>query len=222
MGATAGNAVFSGLAMLLPYLNQEFLGYPAVSSTVFALLRNAITAHHTHFTQLPHQAQQALLNAVRLAIGHHSRDVSSAGIEALAAVAKLQLQAKNSVFLQELRPFQEALFNLLLFEQISPGVLDSVADALFLLILADKDLYINNVRGFIAAQQQQLLQQLQLQSDKVSADQVQQHNQRLVDGFRTLMEDNGLTTEITRANTQKFRTNVRKFTQNIRSFLQQK
>lgn len=226
---SAAEALFVCMTMLVPYFKTGVLAYPDICERYFGLLHTTSTVFPHRFASLTHEKQSHLLECMYLAISHATPSVQQAGLRALNDVVSFRItgakdggvagaggsgkgvgavdindtSVSQSEFGGQIRKFQQALFNMLLFQHIPSCVFDSFADALFPLILADFHRYKENVGGFISQQPPHL-------------------HERLSQGFSKIIESNGLTTDLTRANRQRFRKNIREFVQNVRGLLQRR
>lgn len=84
--------VFRGLASMLPLLTPELLLFPKLCRRYFALLGHMLEVYPSRVASLSPPDFRSLVDSLRFGLAHADTAISGASLEALAALARFQLQ----------------------------------------------------------------------------------------------------------------------------------
>lgn len=86
--------VFRGLASVLPLLTQELLLFPKLCRKYFSLLGHMLEVYPSRVAALATADFASLVDSLRFGLAHSDPLISGASLEALAALARFQLQER--------------------------------------------------------------------------------------------------------------------------------
>lgn len=217
-GTNISQVVYFGLHIITPLISLDLLKYPKLCHDYFSLLSHLLEVYPETVAQLNTDAFTHVLGTLDFGIHHQDIDVVDNCLRALRALASyhynetragkmglgshagLKDQGGN---LQEgiLSQFLRSLMQFLLFEDYSPDLVSSAADALLPLLLCEQGLYQRLGNELIERQPNETLKL------------------RLANALHGLTSANQLTSTLERKNYQIFRKNLTSFLIEVRGFL---
>lgn len=221
-GTNISQVVYFGLHIITPLISLDLLKYPKLCHDYFSLLSHLLEVYPETVAQLNTDAFTHVLGTLDFGLHHQDVDVVDNCLRALRALASyhynetragkmglgshaagLKDQGGN---LQEgiLSRFLRSLLQFLLFEDYSPDLVSSAADALLPLLLCEQGLYQRLGNELIERQPNETLKS------------------RLANALRGLTSANQLTSTLERKNYQIFRKNLTSFLIEVRGFLRTK
>ncbi|XP_024025186.1 exportin-4 [Morus notabilis] len=221
-GTNISQVVYFGLLIITPLITLDLLKYPKLCHDYFSLLSHLLEVYPETVAQLNTDAFSNVLGTLDFGLHHQDIDVVDNCLRALRALASyhyietrggktglgshaagLKDQGGN---LQEgiLSRFLRSLLQLLLFEDYSPDLVSSAADALLPLLLCEQGLYQRLGNELIERQPNETLKS------------------RLANALHGLTSANQLMSTLERKNYQIFRKNLTSFLIEVRGFLRTK
>lgn len=197
------DGVRQGLQTVMPCLTLRMLAYREVTEGYYTLLEIMAALHPQHLASLEPQAVAALMQSLEFALGHHESEVVTQAASITRELAGYDAAHNHSSpFAPALAPLGSRVLKLVLTENLPSGVLDSLADALLPVILADTAAFYATTRALVQAQASP------------------SNQQRLHEGFEKLLKGNGLTSDVkSEKNTKVFRGNFRELVVDLRALL---
>ncbi|KAK4801722.1 hypothetical protein SAY86_022209 [Trapa natans] len=221
-GTNVSQVVFYGLHIVTPLISLELLKYPKLCHDYFSLLSHMLEVYPEMVGQLNTEAFSHVMDTLNFGIHHQDSEVVNMCLRALKALASYQYKetaagkvglgshasdprnpnggTENRIFGRFLRE----LLQFLLFEDYSPDLVGSAADALFPLILCEQSLY------------------QMLGNELIERQANPTFRLRLTTALQFLTSANQLTSMLDRVNYQRFRKNLTNFLIEVRGFLQTK
>ncbi|XP_052287727.1 uncharacterized protein LOC102608553 isoform X3 [Citrus sinensis] len=211
--------VFFGLHIVTPLMSGDLLKYPKLCHDYFSLLSHLLEVYPETVAQLSTEAFAHVLGTLDFGLHHQDSEIVDMCLRALRALAsyhyketgagKVGLAAQaaginNSNGNPEegvLSRFLRSLLQLLLFEDYSPDMVGTAADALFPLILCEPRLY------------------QRLGSELIERQANPPFKSRLANALQSLTSSNQLSSSLDRVNYQRFRKNLTNFLIEVRGFL---
>lgn len=211
--------VFFGLHIVTPLMSGDLLKYPKLCHDYFSLLSHLLEVYPETVAQLSTEAFAHVLGTLDFGLHHQDSEIVDMCLRALRALAsyhyketgagKVGLAAQaaginNSNGNPEegvLSRFLRSLLQLLLFEDYSPDMVGTAADALFPLILCEPRLY------------------QRLGSELIERQANPPFKSRLANALQSLTSSNQLSSTLDRVNYQRFRKNLTNFLVEVRGFL---
>lgn len=211
--------VFFGLHIVTPLMSGDLLKYPKLCHDYFSLLSHLLEVYPETVAQLSTEAFAHVLGTLDFGLHHQDSEIVDMCLRALRALAsyhyketgagKVGLAAQaaginNSNGNPEegvLSRFLRSLLQLLLFEDYSPDMVGTAADALFPLILCEPRLY------------------QRLGSELIERQANPPFKSRLANALQSLTSSNQLSSTLDRVNYQRFRKNLTNFLIEVRGFL---
>ncbi|KAG6700565.1 hypothetical protein I3842_08G118500 [Carya illinoinensis] len=218
-GTDISQVVYFGLHIVTPLISLDLLKYPKLCHDFFSLLSHLLEVYPDTVAQLNSEAFAHILGTLDFGLHHLDTEVVDMCLRALKALASyhynetgsgrtgLGLHASGIMDpggnFQEgiLSRFLHSLLQLLLFEDYSPDLVSSAADALLPLILCEQGLYQRLGKELIERQTNPTLKS------------------RLANALESLTSTNQLSSTLDRINYQRFRKNLSKFLIEVRGFL---
>jgi hypothetical protein len=227
--------VFTGLSQVIPFMSDQLLSYPSLSKQYFTLVSFVVEIYAEKLVLLDTKLFGMLLHTLLVGMKHFQVEVARYSFQAIAALANYHLKNNNqlvptrggagaggglAVHLQPSRHpemfvhFMKVIFQIALFEDFQPVILDSCATALYPLLLIEQTNYFGIAEEICREQQEE------------------QVRERLMGLFGQLTEclgPSGVATPpgshglaISRKNRAQFKANLYKFVADARGFLQMK
>ncbi|KAH9658949.1 exportin-4 protein [Citrus sinensis] len=208
--------VFFGLHIVTPLMSGDLLKYPKLCHDYFSLLSHLLEVYPETVAQLSTEAFAHVLGTLDFGLHHQDSEIVDMCLRALRALAsyhyketgagKVGLAAQaaginNSNGNPEegvLSRFLRSLLQLLLFEDYSPDMVGTAADALFPLILCEPRLY------------------QRLGSELIERQANPPFKSRLANALQSLTSSNQLSSSLDRVNYQRFRKNLTNFLIEVR------
>uniref|UniRef100_A0A7N2L6Y9 Exportin-4 n=1 Tax=Quercus lobata TaxID=97700 RepID=A0A7N2L6Y9_QUELO len=218
-GTNISQVVYFGLHIVTPLISLDLLKYPKLCHDYFALLSHLLEVYPETVAQLNSEAFAHVLGTLDFGLHHQDAEIIDMCLRSLKALASYHYKETASGKtglglhaaghkdsggnLQEgiLSRFLRSLLQLLLFEDYSPDLVGSAADALFPLILCEQGLYQRLGNELIERQANPTLRS------------------RLVNALQSLISANQLSSTLDRINYQRFRKNLHNFLIEVRGFL---
>lgn len=218
-GINISQVVFFGLHIVTPLMSGDLLKYPKLCHDYFSLLSHLLEVYPETVAQLSTEAFAHVLGTLDFGLHHQDSEIVDMCLRALRALAsyhyketgagKVGLAAQaaginNSNGNPEegvLSRFLRSLLQLLLFEDYSPDMVGTAADALFPLILCEPRLY------------------QRLGSELIERQANPPFKSRLANALQSLTSSNQLSSTLDRVNYQRFRKNLTNFLIEVRGFL---
>ncbi|KAM7250286.1 hypothetical protein ACFE04_022169 [Oxalis oulophora] len=217
--ASVLQVVYFGLLIVTPLISLELLKYPKLCRDYFALLTHALEVYPEAIAQLNSEAFSHVLRTLEFGMRHQDTDIVTNCLRALKALASYHYKetttgkiglGMHASSLKDpngnlqagiLSEFLRSLLQLLLFEDYSPDLIRTAADALLPLILCDQALY-----------------------QKLAAEVIERQGNpslkiRLANAFQLLTTANQLSCTLDRINCQRFARNLSNFLIEVRGFL---
>ncbi|GAV82986.1 LOW QUALITY PROTEIN: JmjC domain-containing protein/JmjN domain-containing protein/zf-C5HC2 domain-containing protein/FYRN domain-containing protein/FYRC domain-containing protein/CRM1_C domain-containing protein [Cephalotus follicularis] len=203
--------VFFGLHIVTPLISLDLLKYPKLCYDYFSLLSHMLEVYPEVVAQLDSQAFTHVLGTLDFGLRHQDSEVVNMCLRALKALAsyhyketcagKLGLglhvtgHKDSNGHSQEgfLSRYLRSLLQLLFFEDYSPDLVGTAADALLPLILCEQTLYQRLGSELIERQSNPALRS------------------RLTNALQSLTSSNQLSSTLDRLNHQRFRKNLNTF-----------
>ncbi|KAL4637696.1 hypothetical protein ACB092_03G094700 [Castanea dentata] len=218
-GTNISQVVYFGLHIVTPLISLDLLKYPKLCHDYFALLSHLLEVYPETVAQLNSEAFAHVLGTLDFGLHHQDAEIINMCLRSLKALASYHYKETASGKtglglhaagrkdsggnLQEgiLSQFLRSLLQLLLFEDYSPDLVGSAADALLPLILCEQGLYQRLGNELIERQANPTLRS------------------RLVNALQSLISANQLSSTLDRINYQRFRKNLNNFLIEVRGFL---
>ncbi|XP_031282100.1 exportin-4 [Pistacia vera] len=218
-GTNISKVVFFGLHIVTPLISLDLLKYPKLCHDYFALLSHMLEVYPETVAQLNTEALAHVLGTLDFGLHHQDSEVVDMCLRALKALASFHYKEMSASKVglgalaaglkdsngnpQEgiLSQFLRSLLQLLLFEDYSPDLVSTAADALFPLILCEQGLYQRLGNELIERQVNPTLRS------------------RLTNALQSLTNSNQLSSTLDRVNYQRFRKNLNNFLIEVRGFL---
>ncbi|PON54527.1 Armadillo-type fold containing protein [Trema orientale] len=221
-GTNISEVVYFGLHIVTPLISLDLLKYPKLCYDYFSLLSHLLEVYPETVAQLNGEAFSHVLGTLDFGLHHQDTEVVDMCLRSLRALASyhylettggkiglgshaagLKDQGGN---IQEgiLSRFLRSLLQLLLFEDYSPDLVSSAADALLPLLLCEQALYQRLGHELIERQPNPTFKS------------------RLANALHSLTSANQLSSTLDRKNFQIFRKNLNAFLIEVRGFLQTK
>jgi len=207
--------VLTSLSILIPHLTTEMLNYLDVCQSYFLLIEKILSYSPQKFIEIPEKHRSSIISSLEFAIGHHDALICQSGFQTLASVSSFHLlstmQGSPTPFASDIPRLQQKIFQLLLYQHLSPETLDFLSDSLLPLLFSN----LNSFQAFM----QQFIQSLSSNLFSV------QEKEKIKNGFQGLVQKkiNPKKEEILSVNNRKsFRANVRYFVSTVRSLVQWK
>ncbi|KAK4596630.1 hypothetical protein RGQ29_014596 [Quercus rubra] len=218
-GTNISQVVYFGLHIVTPLISLDLLKYPKLCHDYFALLSHLLEVYPETVAQLNSEAFAHVLGTLDFGLHHQDAEIIDMCLRSLKALASYHYKETASGKtglglhaaghkdsggnLQEgiLSQFLRSLLQLLLFEDYSPDLVGSAADALLPLILCEQGLYQRLGNELIERQANPTLRS------------------RLVNALQSLISANQLSSTLDRINYQRFRKNLNNFLIEVRGFL---
>ncbi|KAL5768135.1 hypothetical protein ACOSQ2_014918 [Xanthoceras sorbifolium] len=218
-GTSISQVVFFGLHIVTPLVTLDLLKYPKLCHDYFSLLSHMLEVYPETVAQLNTESFAHVLGTLDFGLHHQDTEVVDMCLSALKALAcfhyketvagKVGLGAHAAGLkdlsgnVQEgiLSRFLRSLLQLLLFEDYSPDLVSTAADALLPLILCEQSLYQRLGNELIERQASAILKS------------------RLTNALHSLTCSNQLSSTLDRLNYQRFRKNLNNFLIEVRGFL---
>ncbi|KAK0602071.1 hypothetical protein LWI29_030074 [Acer saccharum] len=218
-GTSISQVVFFGLHIVTPLVTLDLLKYPKLCHDYFSLLSHMLEVYPETVAQLNTESFAHVLGTLDFGLHHQDTEVVDMCLRALKALAcyhyketvagKVGLGAHaanlkdSSGNVQEgiLSRFLRSLLQLILFEDYSPDLVSTAADALLPLILCEQSLYQRLGNELIERQANPILKS------------------RLTNALHSLTSSNQLSSTLDRLNYQRFRKNLNNFLIEVRGFL---
>ncbi|KAF3452354.1 hypothetical protein FNV43_RR02787 [Rhamnella rubrinervis] len=218
-GTNISQVVYYGLHIVTPLISLDLLKYPKLCYDYFSLLSHLLEVYPETVAQLNSEAFSQVLATLDFGLHHQDTEIVDMCLRALRALASyhyvetsagkvgLGSHATGLTYrsgnLQEgiLSRFLRSLLQLLLFEDYSPDLVSSAADALLPLMLCEQGVYQRLVSELIGRQTNPTLRS------------------RLVNALQSLTSTNHLSSTLDRKNYQIFRKNLKTFLIEVRGFL---
>jgi hypothetical protein len=204
--------VFMGLNLLLPLISLEMLQFPKLCQQYFALVSFMFEIYPEKCAQLPSDLFQQLNASIAYGIKHHKPKICRLSFVALKSMATYNVLNNCIPFQQQeaaSRPnfvlyLLETIFSLIIFEPFSDELSESMAEALFPLILWARktSIYQNMVKSLIDREQGNVETQ-----------------RRLANAFYKLLENISMNENALSRETDKFVENVKNFLLDVRQFM---
>ncbi|PQM39642.1 exportin-4 isoform X1 [Prunus yedoensis var. nudiflora] len=218
-GTNISQVVYFGLHIVTPLLSLDLLKYPKFCYDYFSLLSHLLEVYPETVAQLNSEAFSHVLGTLDFGLHHQDMEIVDMCLRALRALAsyhyvetsagKLGL-GSHAAGLKDpggnfkegiLSRFLRSVLQLLLFEDYSPDLVSSAADALLPLILCEQSLYQRLGSELIERQANATLKS------------------RLTNALQCLTSANQLSSTLDRKNFQVFRKNLNSFLIDVRGFL---
>ncbi|KAE8009944.1 hypothetical protein FH972_006349 [Carpinus fangiana] len=221
-GTNISQVVCFGLHIVTPLISLDLLKYPKLCHDYFSLLSHLLEVYPETVAQLNGEAFTHVLGTLDFGLHYQDTEVVDMCLRALKALASYHYTqtvcGKTGLGLhiaglkdpggnlQEgiLSRFLRSLLQLLLFEDYSPDLVSSAADALLPLILCEQGLYQRLGNELIERQANPTLRS------------------RLENALQSLTSANQLSSTLDRINYQRFRKNLNNFLIEVRGFLRTK
>ncbi|KAJ0079404.1 hypothetical protein Patl1_23167 [Pistacia atlantica] len=218
-GTNISQVVFFGLHIVTPLISLDLLKYPKLCHDYFALLSHMLEVYPETVAQLNTEGLAHVLGTLDFGLHHQDSEVVDMCLRALKALASFHYKEMSASKVglgalaaglkdsngnpQEgiLSQFLRSLLQLLLFEDYSPDLVSTAADALFPLILCEQGLYQRLGNELIERQVNPTLRS------------------RLTNALQSLTNSNQLSSTLDRVNYQRFRKNLNNFLIEVRGFL---
>ncbi|XP_062143497.1 uncharacterized protein LOC133851185 isoform X2 [Alnus glutinosa] len=218
-GTNISQVVCFGLHIVTPLISLDLLKYPKLCHDYFSLLSHLLEVYPETVAQLNGEAFTHVLGTLDFGLHYQDTEVVDMCLRALKSLAsyhytetvcgKTGLSLHTAGLkdpggnLQEgiLSRFLHSLLQLLLFEDYSPDLVSSAADALLPLILCEQGLYQRLGNELIERQANPTLRS------------------RLENALQSLTSTNQLSSTLDRINYQRFRKNLNHFLIEVRGFL---
>ncbi|KAB1223871.1 Exportin-4 [Morella rubra] len=218
-GTNISQVVYFGLHIVSPLISLDLLKYPKLSYDYFFLLSHLLEVYPDTVAQLNSEAFAHVLGTLDFGLHHQDTEVVDMCLRSLKALAsyhyketgmgKTGLGLHASGLKDPGGNFQEGIFSrflrsllqLLLFEDYSPDLVSSAADALLPMILCEQGLYQRLGNELIERQANPTLRS------------------RLTNALQSLISANQLSSTLDRINYQRFRKNLSNFLIEVRGFL---
>ncbi|GMY20514.1 exportin-4 isoform X2 [Fagus crenata] len=218
-GTNISQVVYFGLHIITPLISLDLLKYPKLCHDYFALLSHLLEVYPETVAQLNSEAFTHVLGTLDFGLHHQDAEIIDMCLRSLKALASYHYKETGSGKtglglhaaglkdsggnLREgiLSQFLRALLQLLLFEDYSPDLVSSAADALLPLILCEQGLYQRLGNELIERQANPTLRS------------------RLASALQSLISANQLSSTLDRINYQRFRKNLSNFLIEVRGFL---
>ncbi|KAK7827203.1 exportin-4 [Quercus suber] len=218
-GTNISQVVYFGLHIVTPLISLDLLKYPKLCHDYFALVSHLLEVYPETVAQLNSEAFAHVLGTLDFGLHHQDAEIIDMCLRSLKALASYHYKETASGKtglglhaaghkdsggnLQEgiLSRFLRSLLQLLLFEDYSPDLVGSAADALLPLILCEQGLYQRLGNELIERQANPTLRS------------------RLVNALQSLISANQLSSTLDRINYQRFRKNLNNFLVEVRGFL---
>jgi hypothetical protein len=156
----------------------------------------------------------SLFNALEFGIFHHVSVIARDCLEAVGELASWQAkqvmaggQGLQAILAEQptaLIHFIEVVLNLIIFNEMSPDLIEPAANALLPLIASDQGNYMTLVNSLLMKQGDAVIRE------------------RLAVAFNNLMTDNGITLGLDRNNRKQFIKNAKSFIVGVRGFMRVK
>ena len=196
----ASEAVMLGLGTLLPHISVNMLEFPAISTQFFELLELVVTSYPERFAKLDDSTRDNMWKAVAFSFDSPNNKLVRAGLTVLDSVTKHHIKSNGeTAFGPRVVGFQRKLMEMLLLENTASSILEPIADALLVVIVANQQSFKSICDGFISQQTNPEILQ------------------RLCECFQNLLS---LHLKIDRQTRAKFRQCVAKFVSNVRGLIQ--
>lgn len=216
--SVVADVVFAGLSQVIPMMTEQLLQYPNLSKQYFTLVSYMVEVYAEKLATLDTGLFSMLLSSLLFGIRHAQLEVARYSFQALGELAGFHWKARQQkhepglaahiasnpdVFVHFLR----VIFQMAMFEDFNPVILDACAGALYPLIL------IEQARYFAIA-------------EELSKEQRDERNQqRLLAAFGALTEfltpaDIAMGTASTRKFRTLFKANLFVFVAEVRGFVQ--
>ncbi|XP_021888651.1 exportin-4 isoform X1 [Carica papaya] len=214
--------VYFGLHIVTPLISLDLLKYPKLCHDYFALLSHMLEVYPETVAQLNRDAFAHVLGTLDFGLHHQDTEVITMCLRALKALASYHYKETSggkmglgshaagltdpNGNLQEgiMSRFLRSLLQLLLFEDYSPDLVGTAADALLPLILCEQSLY------------------KKLGNELVDKQANPTFRSRLANALQSLTSSNQISFVLDRANYQRFRKNLNSFLIDVRGFLRTK
>ncbi|ONH94488.1 hypothetical protein PRUPE_7G018700 [Prunus persica] len=211
--------VYFGLHIVTPLLSLDLLKYPKFCNDYFSLLSHLLEVYPETVAQLNGEAFSHVLGTLDFGLHHQDVEIVDMCLRALRALASYHyvetsagkvglgshaagLKDPGGNFKEGiLSRFLRSVLQLLLFEDYSPDLVSSAADALLPLILCEQSLYQRLGSELIERQANATLKS------------------RLTNALQCLTSANQLSSTLDRKNYQVFRKNLNSFLIDVRGFL---
>lgn len=211
--------VFFGLHIVTPLMSLDLLKYPKLCHDYFSLLSHLLEVYPETVAQLSTEAFAHVLGTLDFGLHHQDSEIVDMCLRALRALASYHYKETGAGKVglgaqagglndsngnpQEgiLSSFLHSLLQLLLFEDYSPDMVGTAADALFPLILCEPGLYQRLGSALIERQANPAFKS------------------RLTNALQSLTSSNQLSSTLDRMNYQRFRKNLTNFLIEVRGFL---
>ncbi|CAB4316460.1 unnamed protein product [Prunus armeniaca] len=211
--------VYFGLHIVTPLLSLDLLKYPKFCYDYFSLLSHLLEVYPETVAQLNSEAFSHVLGTLDFGLHHQDVEIVDMCLRALRALASYHyvetsagkvglgshaagLKDPGGNFKEGiLSRFLRSVLQLLLFEDYSPDLVSSAADALLPLILCEQSLYQRLGSELIERQANATLKS------------------RLTNALQCLTSANQLSATLDRKNYQVFRKNLNSFLIDVRGFL---
>ncbi|ESQ49637.1 hypothetical protein EUTSA_v10019943mg [Eutrema salsugineum] len=211
--------VYFGLHIITPLITLELLKYPKLCFDYFSLISHMLEVYPETLAQLNGDAFNHVLTTVDFGLHQQDVDIVTMCLRALKALASYHYKETkagntglgshaagqtdpNGVFREGiLSRFLRTFLHFLLFEDYSPELVSTAADALFPLILCEPNLYQGLCNELIEKQGNP------------------NFKTRLANALQVLTTSNQLSSSLDRLNYQRFRKNLNNFLIEVRGFL---
>ncbi|XP_015875571.2 uncharacterized protein LOC107412327 isoform X1 [Ziziphus jujuba] len=218
-GTNISQVVYFGLHIVTPLISLDLLKYPKLCYDYFSLLSHMLEVYPETVAQLDSESFCRVVASLDFGLHHQDTEIIDMCLRSLRALASYHYGETRagkaglgshatgvtdpSGNLQEgiFSRFLHSLLQLLLFEDYSPDLVSSAADALLPLMLCEQGVY------------------QRLANELIERQSIPALKSRLVNALQSLTGTNQLSTTLDRKNYQIFRKNLNKFLIDVRGFL---
>ncbi|XP_030503962.2 uncharacterized protein LOC115719167 isoform X1 [Cannabis sativa] len=211
-GTNISQVVYYGLHIVTPLITLDLLKYPKLCYDYFSLLSHMLEVYPETVAKLNKEAFSHVIGTIEFGLHHQDTEVIDMCLRSLRAIASYHYADTNGGRLGLgsnaaegiLGQFLRSLLQLLLFEDYSPDLISSGADALLPLLLCEQTLYQRLGHELIERQPNPTFKS------------------RLANALHSLTSANQLSSTLDRKNFHIFRKNLNSFLIEVRGFLQTK